>query len=248
MPDLRMELHGTIVNGDRGCDFWTLSGTNTGPLFGHPPTGRRVEMAGIDMIRADGGRVAELWHVEEMLQFEMQLGLVDTGFGAPSGAYAPEPPSPGPHDPGAGAWTPDPATLTARGRRNLRIAREHIELIWAGGREDVAHRLYAPEVIDRNPAPGQRPGVEGILDVLGWLREAAPDLRMSIGAYLVDGDLAADRWIMTGTHSGGPLLGMPASGRPFRIHGMDVVHIRDDGLIDWVFHVEEFAQLRAQIA
>lgn len=98
------------------------------------------------------------------------------------------------------------------------------------------------------PAPGQRPGVDGILDVLGWLREAAPDLRMSINAYLVEGDLAADRWTMTGTHTGAPLMGMAAKGRPFRINGMDVIHVDHDGLIDWVFHVEEFAQLRAQIA
>jgi hypothetical protein len=71
---------------------------------------------------------------------------------------------------------------------------------------------------------------------------------MAIDAYMVEGDLAADRWTMTGTHTGTDLLGMPARGRPFRINGMDVIHLREDGLIDWVFHVEEFAQLRAQIA
>jgi predicted ester cyclase len=78
MPDLRMTLHGTIVDGDpscasRGCDWWTATGTNTGPLFGRPPTGRRVEIRGVDMIRAEGGRVAEIWHVEEMLRFDAQL-------------------------------------------------------------------------------------------------------------------------------------------------------------------------------
>lgn len=245
MPDLRMTLHGTIVNGDHGCDWWTLTGTHTGPLFGREPTGARVEFGGIDMVRAEDGQVAELWHVEELLQFEMQLGDLSGGFGAPTDTYAPM--ESGPYDPGAGAWTPDPATLSELERRNLAIAREHIEEIWAKGNEDAARRLYAPDVVDRNPAPGQRPGVDGILDVLGWLREAAPDLRMAIGAYLVEGEWAADRWVMTGTHTGTPLMGLPARDRRFRINGMDVVHIRPDGLIDQVFHVEEFASLRAQI-
>lgn len=246
IPDLRMHLHGTIVNGELGCDWWTLTGTNTGPLFGRPPTGICVEMSGIDMVRVKDGQVAELWHIEEMLQFEAQLGLTGEAFGAPTPAYAAA--ETGPYDPGAHAWTPDPATLTTRERLTLAVAREHIEEIWAKGREDVARRLYAPDVIDRNPAPGQRPGVDGILDVLGWLREAVPDLRMRIDAYLVEGEWAADRWTMTGTHTGAALMGLPAKGKRFRIHGMDVVRVRDDGLISQVFHVEEFAQLRAQIA
>ncbi len=74
MPDLRMTLRGTIVDGAHGCDWWTLTGTNTGPLFGRPPTGAPVEINGIDMIRSQDGRVAEIWHVEEMMRFEAQLG------------------------------------------------------------------------------------------------------------------------------------------------------------------------------
>ena len=85
MPDLAMELHGVLVDGDRGCDFWTLTGTNTGPLFGRPPTGERVRMSGIDMVRVAGGQVAELWHVEEMARFEAQLGWADA---APDDAVA----------------------------------------------------------------------------------------------------------------------------------------------------------------
>jgi predicted ester cyclase len=111
----------------------------------------------------------------------------------------------------------------------------------------AAYRLYAPDVIDHQPAPGQRAGIDGIVDVLGWLREAVPDLQMEIAQYVVEDDLAADRWIMRGTHTGAPLMGIEAHGRPFEINGMDVIRIRDDGLISDVWHVEEFAQLRAQI-
>ena len=151
------------------------------------------------------------------------------------------------YDPGATAVVP-PGPFSPLEERNLAIAREHIEQIWARGDWAAAHRLYAPDVVDHNPAPGQRPGVEGIVDVLGWLREAVPDLRMAIMHYVVEGDLAADRWVMRGTHTGAPLMGVPAMGRRFEINGMDVIRIRDDGLISDVWHVEEFARLRQQIA
>jgi steroid delta-isomerase-like uncharacterized protein len=247
MPDLRMHLHGALACGDLGVDFWTLTGTHTGPLGDLAATGRAVAFSGIDMIRVRDGRVAELWHVEEMLQFREQLGLGGASFGAPT-KPAPVPPTLDPdYRPGAGARTPDPARLSAQEARRLAVARRHIEELWAKGDMGVALEVYAPDVVDRNPAPGQRPGLDGILDVLTWLREAAPDLRMRIEAFVVDGDYAADRWVMAGTHTGAPLMGLPAQGKAFTINGMDVVKFNAEDRITDVWHVEEFESLRAQI-
>ncbi len=231
-----------------GVDFWTLSGTHTGPLFGIAPTGKRVSFSGVDMVRVgEDGRIAELWHVEEMLQFWQQLGLGEATFGQPTGGGAPAP-YPMVSDPGAGAGVPDAALLTNTEQRNLVIARRHIEGLWAQGEVKLAHTLYAAGVVDHNPAPGQRPGVAGILDVLGWLREAVPDLAMRIECYVVDGDLAADRWTMRGTHTGAPLMGVPARGRRFEIAGMDVIRIDRDGFITDIWHAEELDKLKRVIA
>jgi steroid delta-isomerase-like uncharacterized protein len=75
-PDLTMELHGTLGDGDRGTDWWTFRGTHTGPLFDVAPTGRRVEFSGIDVARAADGRIVEMWHVEDNLSMLRQLGAV----------------------------------------------------------------------------------------------------------------------------------------------------------------------------
>lgn len=246
LPDLSMTLHGTIVAGDIGVDWWTLTGTHRGELYGVAPTGARVSFGGIDMVRVAEGRIAELWHVEEMLQFGAQIGLPALPFGAPLDAAAVPPPTLD-YEPGANAVIPGAAALIEREARNLALGRRHIEEMWARGRVELAHEIYAPEVVDLNPAPGQRPGIEGLIDVVGWLREAVPDLRMSIACYVAGGDHVADRWTMRGHHTGADLLGVPARGRAFQIAGMDIAHFRDDGLIDSVFHVEELAQLRRQI-
>jgi steroid delta-isomerase-like uncharacterized protein len=244
MPDLNMQLHGVLAAGDIGVDFWTLTGTHSGELFGIAPTGKQVEFSGIDMVRVAGGRIAELWHVEEMLQFYTQLGVMPpAAFGAPTVGFAS---APADYDPGANAAVA--AASDERSRRNLGVARWHIEELWGKGRTALAAEIYAPDVVDHMPAPGQRPGVAGIVDVLGWLRESVPDVRLDIRQYVVDGDFAADRWVMRGTHTGAPLLGLPAKGKAFEINGMDVIRIHDDGRITDVWHAEEFERLRHQIA
>lgn len=246
MPDLRLELHGTIACGAIGVDWWTLIGTHSGELLGAVPTGRRVRFSGIDWVRVAGRQITELWHVEELYQMEQQLGIGGAAaFGAPAaGDFKVLPAAMPPSAP----WLPDPATLSPLERRNLAVAQTHIEGLWAAGDVAVAAQVYADDVIDMNPAPGQRAGIAGILDVLGWLREAAPDLSMRIDALAVAGDHAADRWTMTGTHSGTALLGVPAEGRRFVMTGMDVVRLNPAGRIDRIWHVEDLAGLRRQLA
>lgn len=249
IANLRMELHATLVAGDFGVDVWTLTGTHTGPLLGHAASGRPIAISGIDMIRVEDGRICEMWHVEELAQLRQQIGAEAYAFGAPQGHQPGAVTAPVVADTGARAavHVPGEADFTPRERRNLAIARRHITELWGAGRAELAEEIFHPGVVDHNPAPGQRPGIAGILDVLHWLRDAVPDLVLTVQAFVVEGDLVCDRWRMVGTHTGAALMAIAAQGRRFAINGMDVVRIDDDGLITDVWHAEEFAQLRAQI-
>ncbi|MFN3592868.1 MAG: ester cyclase, partial [Thermaurantiacus sp.] len=244
MPDMRMTLVHALAQGDAvqgwGVDVWTLTGTHTGTaLFGIPAAGRPVAISGIDWLRVDGGMVTELWHVEDMSRMADQLGLAippaRLGVDLGTRRIADAPTLPGPN-------------LSDVECRSFAVARRHLEGLWRDGNVAVASEVYAPDVKDMNPAPGQRTGIPGILDAMRFMRDAAPDLRLEIAAWLVDGPLVADRWVMTGTHTGAPLFGIKASGKPFAIHGMDVVHVTPDARIDQVWHVEDFFTLRSQIA
>lgn len=79
---LREGLAGTytvedvIAEGDRVAVRWTETGTHRGEIAGMPPTGNRFTISGIDIYRASDGKLAEHWHVIDMLSLLQQLGFV----------------------------------------------------------------------------------------------------------------------------------------------------------------------------
>jgi predicted ester cyclase len=60
-PDARHTIEDLVAEGDRVAARISARGTHTGVLFGHPPTGRVVTLAGITIYRIVGGRIVERW-------------------------------------------------------------------------------------------------------------------------------------------------------------------------------------------
>lgn len=58
-PDVDVAIDELVADGDRAAVATTISGTHTGELMGLAPTGRRVSVTGIDMIRVQDGRIVE---------------------------------------------------------------------------------------------------------------------------------------------------------------------------------------------
>ena len=73
-PDTRHTLHDLVAEGDTVVARLSATATHTGPLFGHPPTGKAVSLSGITIYRIVEGRIAERWaeHGPGVLE---QLGL-----------------------------------------------------------------------------------------------------------------------------------------------------------------------------
>lgn len=72
----RFTLHDVIAEADRVVVRWTNNATHSGTFLGIPPTGRTCSVAGIDIYRLDGNRMAEHWHVVDQLSMLQQLGLL----------------------------------------------------------------------------------------------------------------------------------------------------------------------------
>jgi predicted ester cyclase len=77
-PDLTWEIDDLIAEGDKVVARTTMRGTHQGDFFGIPPTGRKVEMPGVHIIRVADGRIIEHWGSNDDLSLMRQLGAIPT--------------------------------------------------------------------------------------------------------------------------------------------------------------------------
>jgi steroid delta-isomerase-like uncharacterized protein len=78
-PDARIVNDRVIAKDDYVTVISTLTGTNTGMLLGMAATGKPVKINAIDVWLVRDGKLAEVWHVEQLLQMMMQLGAMGGG-------------------------------------------------------------------------------------------------------------------------------------------------------------------------
>ena len=75
-PDLRMEAHEVLAEGELLCARSTMSGTHQGEFMGMPPSGKRFEIEGFDMLRVHDGQCTEHWGVMDAMAMMQQLGAM----------------------------------------------------------------------------------------------------------------------------------------------------------------------------
>jgi len=79
-PDMRMDVEDLIASKDKAVARVKATATHRGEFMGVPPTGNRVEVQLIDIMRFDdAGLVCEHWGVTDMLSLMQQLGVVPAG-------------------------------------------------------------------------------------------------------------------------------------------------------------------------
>src|SRR5262245_21100537 len=61
-PDLSIKIEELVAERDLVVARFTATGTHTGPIFGAPPTGKKVTIHGMDMIHIQNGKATEVWH------------------------------------------------------------------------------------------------------------------------------------------------------------------------------------------
>ena len=69
-------LEDIVAEGDRVVVRWTTNATQIGEFLGIPATGKSYTIAGIDIHRLKDGKLAEHWHVVDMLSMLQQLGVI----------------------------------------------------------------------------------------------------------------------------------------------------------------------------
>ncbi len=65
-----------IEEGDLVASLHTHTAINTGSFMGLPPTGRTVNVQGLELFRIENGKIAELWRHDDDAGLMRQLGLI----------------------------------------------------------------------------------------------------------------------------------------------------------------------------
>lgn len=77
----------------------------------------------------------------------------------------------------------------------------------------VVDEHFSPDVRMETPLPLQATGAEAVKEVFRILLAALPDLRVHVEDLIAEGDKVVTRNTVTGTHTGGPYMGVPATGK-----------------------------------
>jgi steroid delta-isomerase-like uncharacterized protein len=77
-PDLVFDVEDMVSDEDQIVIRWTVRGTHTGDYFGMPPTGKPIEITGMNTWRTRDGQAVEGWVNRDDMGLLQQLGVVPT--------------------------------------------------------------------------------------------------------------------------------------------------------------------------
>jgi steroid delta-isomerase-like uncharacterized protein len=77
-PDIRIEVHKMIAEGDAVATRYTIHGTHQGPFQGIPATGKRISVPGTSFYHVKDGKMVDDYPGFDALSMMQQLGVVPT--------------------------------------------------------------------------------------------------------------------------------------------------------------------------
>jgi steroid delta-isomerase-like uncharacterized protein len=74
-PDLSLTQADHVAEKDKVAFRWMMSGTHEGEFMGAAPTGKRVEVMGMDIVRIGDGEILDYWGEFDVMGMLRQLGI-----------------------------------------------------------------------------------------------------------------------------------------------------------------------------
>lgn len=122
------------------------------------------------------------------------------------------------------------------------LVRRYYDDVLNGRRVDLLDELAAPDYVENDPLPGQGTGRDGFKQRVTMLVDGlAPTF--TIADVIAEGDRVVVRWVNSGTHAGA-FLGVPPTGRSFRIAGIDIHRVAAGRLAEHWHVVDQLALMQ----
>jgi steroid delta-isomerase-like uncharacterized protein len=125
---------------------------------------------------------------------------------------------------------------------NKAVVRRYYEDVLNTGDIGALQGLAVSHYDEHDPLPGQANGLEGLRQRVEMLRSAFRP-QFTIEDMIAEQDKVVVRWTSRGTHVG-EFMGLPATGKPYTIAGIDI-HRLQDGKMEEHWHVvDQLSQLQ----
>jgi steroid delta-isomerase-like uncharacterized protein len=73
LPDLKVSIQASLAEADKVAASFLYEGTQQGPLYGVPPTGKRLMFTSCDIFRVADAKIAEHWGMGDIAGVLAQL-------------------------------------------------------------------------------------------------------------------------------------------------------------------------------
>jgi steroid delta-isomerase-like uncharacterized protein len=97
---------------------------------------------------------------------------------------------------------------------------------------DQLDEIVAADLITHNLFPGLPTGLAGGKAAHQFLMAIFPDNKTVTEDLIAEGDKVVERWTNTGTHTGEPFMGVPASGKKFSCGGISIYRIANGKIVE----------------
>lgn len=75
-PDMKVEATHVMAKEDMVWARIQISGTNSGEMYGMPPTGKKMDVSAFELLRFKDGKAVERWGVFDAAKMMEQLGMI----------------------------------------------------------------------------------------------------------------------------------------------------------------------------
>ncbi|HEX8100303.1 MAG TPA: ester cyclase [Actinomycetota bacterium] len=107
---------------------------------------------------------------------------------------------------------------------------------------DLLEELAVPDYDEHDMLPGQGTGLGGLRDRVTMLINGI-NPRFAIQDVIAEGDKVVVRWKNSGVHTG-EFLGIPATGKPYGIDGIDIYRLQDGKMAEHWHVIDNLAMLQ----
>jgi steroid delta-isomerase-like uncharacterized protein len=125
---------------------------------------------------------------------------------------------------------------------NKAVVRRYYDEVLNAGQVDTLDELAVEDYHENDPLPGQADGRQGLKERASIFINALSS-NFTVEDVVAEGDRVVVRWTNNGTHVG-DFLGIPPTGRSFRIAGIDIHRVENGRLAEHWHVVDQLTMLQ----